>query len=1000
MALNWQTLTVPIASGLAQKGDERALPGQALQIAKDLQFDESGGVQPRYQYDVYGTTFGGGDVRSAYVFDDELMLFTADTVRSLGRAATYSNRSTYLAVAHDEKTVLATTDDQRACDRAELSNVIVYAWQTSATQTVVAAVSKETGAVIAGPTSLTANRYRPRVVALDTKILLTIIDGASSNALKGYILDPTDVATGLATTPTTILAASNENYDVIKVPGADQAAGVIRLTPTTSYTVFTVTAGGTVATSTKAFTCTDAIACAITSDGATMQVIRGNGTNVQGDRITMSGLSTAASGQAIGTIASATVEQITCEYVSTTCHVFWHKVTSPSAGAINLTKYNTVTTGGTIGTQADFRNSLGIASRAFVYNSNVYFWGVFGTSSRFDATSSLPASSFSVAAQNVYLLYRHDGVLCGKAAFNKAEGYTPLASHLPGVALVSGTTGFAWCGTERRRVDLGGDSRTGYAARAPRDITFTFDSNDARRCARLGKTVYVAGSQIMQWDGESLTECNFHVYPFYFSAIDAGGGSVVTGSYGLKNSWRWMNARGEIERSSTATVGSVDITGGRIQWVNGLALNHTLKTSRPPAVEFWRTEVNPVADSPFYLVSSFDPAVTSNPNRYIANDHTLADLLSTDFHDDAADTSISILETHPENGAELENLPPPPARLIASNDVRLFLARIPGEPTRIYYSKQRIDGMVASFNDALVTEVPPEGGEITGISFLNETLIIFKETAIYALAGDGFTNTGEGANYGPARLIARDVGAVSQEAIGISDKGLFFKSSKGWYLLDRGWQTQYIGAAVVDYDSDTILGVDVMDSQHQIRCVSASRQLIFDTLAGQWAEWSIDTGVTPVGSDIYQNRHIIVATNGIRKQATTASSPEFGLEIETGWIKLTDIQGAARVRWCELLGEWLSDHSIRIRIAYNYDDSSYVDDSLITPTSSGVGQPLQVKFGLSRQQCESFKVRVSLHQEGDQENFPSGLGAKLTALSIEYGVKRGLYRRLPAASKT
>ena len=80
-----------------------------------------------------------------------------------------------------------------------------------------------------------------------------------------------------------------------------------------------------------------------------------------------------------------------------------------------------------------------------------------------------------------------------------------IGGHLPSVHDTA-TDSYAWCGIERRQINLDTKGNSEYAARAPRDITFDFDSDTARRVASLGRTMYISGGQIVQFDGNAPVE--------------------------------------------------------------------------------------------------------------------------------------------------------------------------------------------------------------------------------------------------------------------------------------------------------------------------------------------------------------------------------------------------------------------------------------------------------------------------------------------------------------
>lgn len=1004
MPMNWQTLQLPLAAGLNQRSDDRARQPPYLDVAKDVQFTEVGGLQTRYPFQIQGSAFANSDIRRIYANGDELVVFTQDKLYSWSpERSSWQSMGTYLAVSHDETTISNVSDDQYDCDRAELNGVIAYAWTVSTGTSVGLALRDKTTGSLLYTTSISGH-LRPKLVAMDSTILL-FAGQSGANALDVYVISPSS-GTMFTGASTTVLATTwNSYYDACKVPGSDVAIVVSRHTTTTNYEVRRLNGSGTTLTSaTKALACAGPIACAVDPAGAVIQVVRNSAAGtITGDRLTQATLATAASGQALGTAASATVNQVTVAYKTTgTTAAFFVSSGESTSSTATEAAVGTVTTSGTISSLARFRYATGLASRAFSYNGTVYVWTTF-------AQEAAVSSTLTAQLQNVNFLYDETGTLCGRCLQGIAEGYRPSTGHLPTVALVDGTTQFAWCATQRRKIQLVPPSLVGapkvksYAQRAPRDVVFTFDSNDARRVARLGKTLYITGSELCQYDTKRVTEVGFHTYPYRYSAAEQAAGNLVAGTYAYRLSYRNDNAVGERDRSTTTVVETVTIGAGAFgagpngtTMASGVpSLYHTHRTASADTttIEVWRTGVNPTAEAPFYLVSSIDPSVTSNPNRYLTR--VYSGELSGAFTDEYADATATIKETHPEDGGILESISPPASKIVIATDTRLFLAGIPGEPNRVMYSKLRSEGEVASFNDALFFDVPTLGGAITGLAFLNETLIVFCETAIYAIPGDGYDNLGNGQNYGPARLLAQSVGAVSQEAIATTSEGVVFKSARGWYMLNRGWSANYIGGPISDYDSDTVLAIHALDSKHEIRCLTDQRVLILDTAANQWAEWTIDDGLHAC---LWNNTYYYVNAATVRAEQTDYSAVDYGLQIETAWIKLNDLQGAGSVRTIQILGEYRSAHQLRVQIAYDYD-STFVDDKYWTPSPATVGGPLQLRHGPSRQKVEAIKIRLTAVSASSVADPPASDALKLTGLALEVGVKPTMYRRLPAAQR-
>lgn len=977
--LTWQVVRLSLATTLETKADVRAADPRQLAVVRDVHFDEIGGAGTRLPFlDMGSLVFGGGslaDCRRVVAYGNELLVMTDDEVYSWNEQLDrWVLRGTHLACSIDEQSRFVTTDDQLDADRAELNNTIVYVWQVAGAATIsyAAALDKATGSVLMSPTAINAGATasRPHLVALSTKLLLTFQDGASN--LKAYALDPAAPATALAGAATTILAgAANFFYDAERVPATDTAIVAVRRTVTTSYEVLKVTAALAVTAATKARTCDGPIACAVDPTGTHVQIVRANVTNIQGDLLLVSTLADVFTGQAIGTVLGTPVNQIAAAYRNVQnggqyrCYAFWsfQESTTNSAWA---TKSNFVDDAGSLGAQVTLVRRLGVASRAFSHGGSVYVWLVFGGQSGYYGTGV--SAAFGSSLQNAYFLYRDDAFLVAKSADGEAGGFAASTGRLPGVSLTGGLTSYSWCGVERRVITVDAKS-TNYGARAPRDIVFTFDSNDARRTAPIGKTLYIASGEVLQYDGTQLAEVGFHLFPWFLALIDAGGGSMAPGTYAYKNTVRWDNGQGELDRSSTATVATVVVTGSSVSLVaNWPALYVTHKTVNPPAQEIWRSPVNPQGESPFALVSSKDPAGTANPNRYVAND-IAADSLPT-FNDFLSDAQAGARETNPENGLAIGALSPPGASIIIATDTRIFLAGVSGDADAIWYSRERGDNEVASFHDTLRVDVPREGGRITSIWFLDDVLYASRETAIYALPGVGLDNLGQGQNFGPARTISLDVGCVSHDAQALTPVGLLFKSRKGWYLLN-GRDVRYVGGNVAAFDDDTVHAVNVMHSKHHVRILTSGRMLVWDYRQlidstnepgpGQWAEWTIADGVHAC---VWQGRHVYLTAAGPRIEAASFAGTTHGLDIETKWIPPAELQGAAKVKAAGILGEHRSEHLLRIRAArdWQYDGAGnvvYFDDRVWTPPATAVGSALQVMPCLTQWSMQALKLRIT-----------------------------------------
>lgn len=968
----YEMIDIPLNAGLNTKADAKSLNPPDLVAASDIQFDDVGGIQTRPQFqaitDAAGNTIA--DIRKLAVYQDELVAFSKDKLWSYSSGdGLWTERAEYLAVKVDEDSRFVTTGEQFDCDRAELGGIVMFCWSEttpSGTTSYVAAVDKASGSVKLGKTALASGEVRPKLLAGGTRIFL-ICHGSSANTLVCRAYDPATLTADTGSVAVTSLDA----FDAIVNPtntGEVLAAG----SRASNYRIYSFQSDATATTeATRTITTDGAIAIAMNEADGEIAIVYSATGQIKADFYDEA-YASVANDIAVGTGIGVTTDQVSAIYQGDSdLRVFWSNGESTSFTPAFTVETNTCTNAGA-DTETVVAMRVGLASKPFIHDSQVFIWVAFAGVSTGAITGQL---------QNAYFLFRSDGLLVAKAVATSAGGFAINEGHLPTVQPL-GSGSFAWCGIQRGIVILGQDQK-GYSARSPQEIVFEFDSNEARRTAQLGKTLYIAGGIVSQYDGSNIAELGFHAFPWHLS-ISAGATGLLTGSYNYKQTYSWFNAQGEFERSTTASIATSATLSTDKATVTGINLHLSAKTGDggEVSIEYWRQVASAPFGAPFYLVSSRDPAATGD-NKYQEN--SLVGGSITSFSDNISDADLISRPTNEENaGLSLESLAPTAAKIVIATQERLIFAGIPGAPNRVSYTLLRKNGEVARCNDALSVDLPSEGGDVTAIGFLNETLIVFKEHAIYALPGDGYDNNGGGQNYGPARILNSDVGALNAESVALTPKGLVFKSAKGWFLLDHGQSAIYVGGAVADYDSETILAVCSMEDQQQVRFQTASRLLVWDYLVNQWSSWSLSGSVDGV---VWNGvHHLVNATaDGIIAQADTHSGagdlPQ--LDLETAWVKPDGLQGYALVRRLLLLGERLGAHDLRIRVAYNYDDT-WIDDKTWT-VSPAVAGTLQLEHGLSRPKCESVKFRITAQAIG-AATAPVTSALNLTGMSLE--VKR------------
>jgi hypothetical protein len=124
---------------------------------------------------------------------------------------------------------------------------------------------------------------------------------------------------------------------------------------------------------------------------------------------------------------------------------------------------------------------------------------------------------------------------------------------------------------------------------------------------------------------------------------------------------------------------------------------------------------------------------------------------------------------------------------------------------RVIYSKLFEDFIAPEHNSTLAINLGDER-DLTAIGKLDDKVIVFEPDDIHVIYGEGPDNRGQGQDFA-VHYISTDVGCSDQESVVETPMGLLFYSApRGFYLLDRNLQIQFIGKGV----EDVALGINVI----------------------------------------------------------------------------------------------------------------------------------------------------------------------------------------------
>lgn len=661
--------------------------------------------------------------------------------------------------------------------------------------------------------------------------------------------------------------------------------------------------------------------------------------------------------------------------------------------------------------------SVGLASKAFIIDGIIYFLAAY--SSSFQPTYFLVNGSISTSASPA---------LIAKLAYENGGGY--LTNGLPSVTVDGSTASIAYLYKDLIEAvsdsNSAGTITTGgvYSQTGINLVSFNFGTAGLIT-AEIGANLNITGGFLWAYDGYSLTEQGFHLYPDSVQETGTAttGGHMIAQIYYYQATYEWTDNQGNAFRSAGSIPIKVDLTASMTATnevtITVPTLRITAKTANPVKIVVYRWST---AQQNFYQITS-----VAAP---ILNDSTTDSITFTDPNSDASILGNNIIYT---TGGVIEDIGAPAFKSVFLFDDRLF-GITAEDPNLLWLSKQVIEATPVEMSDLLTMYIAPNvgaqgpsGALLCGFP-MDDKACIFKASSILYFNGTGPDNTGANSQYSPPLLITSTVGCSNQNSIVFMPNGLMFefKSEAGnqIWLLGRDLSTQYIGAPVEAFTQNaTVQSAVNIPGSNQVRfTMSSGVTLMYDYYYGQWGTF---VGVPALSSTLYQGLHTFIDQYDRVFQETPGQYLDGGnpvlLSFSTSWLSLAGLQGYQRAYFFYLLGTYFTPHKLNLLIAYDYN-SSPVQNTLISPINYGpaYGSSAMPVYGqlnpygggssdsgassnieqwrvfLSKQRCTSFQITL---QEIYDPSFgeAAGQGFTLSGLNLVVGIKKG-WRPQPSAT--
>ncbi len=654
----------------------------------------------------------------------------------------------------------------------------------------------------------------------------------------------------------------------------------------------------------------------------------------------------------------------------------------------------TITSLGVTGPTSTVLRSVGLASKAFILNDQIYVMAIY--SSPFQPTN---------------FLINQDGQVIARLAYSNAGGY--YTTGLPSVTISGSKVSAAYLikdSIQAVNKSQGNPNPTGiYSQTGINLVTFDLGFTNIST-SEIGNNLNISGGFVWAYDGYQPVEQNFFVWPDSVEATwSATGGNIPAkpdsstniNAYFYQVTYEWSDNQGNVFRSAPSIPVAVTTTGtgviGSIT-VNIPTLRLTYKINNPVKIVVYRWSLG--------QQNYYQTTLIQNPTL---NDTTVDSITFVDTHSDAQILGNNLIYT---TGGVLEDIAPPATDSLTLFNSRLWL--IDSEDRNLlWYSKQVIEATPVEMSDLLTIFVAPtvgvngSTGVMTALSAMDDKLIIFKRDAAYYLNGIGPDNTGSSSQYSDPVFITATVGCANQDSIVFMPNGLMFQSDKGIWLLNRSLSTEYIGAPVEKFTKDALVKSALsIPGTNQVRfTLDSGIILIYDYFYGQWGTF---TNIPAISSTLYQGLNTYVNRLGQVFQETPGKfidgSAPVQMRFTTGWMNLAGLQGFERAYMFFLLANYLSPHRLSVQIAYDYAPSAsqvvtinpdnfspaWGSDPLYgdSPVWGGASSLEQWRIFFSQQKCQAFQISI---QEMFDPSFGTapGAGFTMSGLDLVVGLKKG-----------
>lgn len=973
MALQKQQIPIPLGQGINTKVDKKQQFLNTLRRAENVLFETIGKMRKRYGYDKLQLRNTNNDVitgaNRVAAFKNELEIFASNRLYSLSDTLQQVvDKGPLYAVEPVTKPVLHSSLSHVWHDMYENDTLQVFAYVNSANEVRYSVLDKNTGSIIVS-NDLVGTGTRVKIATLNNYAHIIYCNGVNLNFRRVNLAVPTSIEAQQSLVNN--LDAAAQVFDAGAL--ADKIIVWYNSTTVGNYLRYILIDSNGLAGSGSSIAGSDqSTALAVLIDSLSrIIVIQATTTDVN---YTILGSNLATTTVPITSIETITdVDNVGVVQTDTSDYHVYYQITDADTDKYFIRQCS-VDAVGAVGLPSLFKRSVGLAAKPFMYLGNPYV-----------------ITSFVTEVQQTYFVLDSAGTVIAK--FLPGLGGPHSTGMLPNTFV----NGSLVAVSSFIKTKLVADELTFFSVLGINVTRLNFAPTKSLLNAVLGENLHIAGGILQMYDGDVVVEHGFHVFP---ETVEAGaatvmGGFMSDGNYGYVAVYRWTDNYGQEHRSARSANLDVILSGGGTTQTQEIIIPTLRLTAKSDVViELYRTENN---GDIYYLTGT------------IANNPAVDELTIIDVRADSSLISQLPLYT---TGGVLDNGPAPSLSVIGVHTASNRLMGVGENSNLLLYSKIRQQGQPVEWNESLQKVLDPIGGKVTAIASMDEKAVIFKEDAILFISGAGPNNLGEQDTFTEPERISVDVGCIEADSVVLTPLGLMFKSRKGIYLLNRSLQTEYIGAPVEEYNGLTITSAKIIGQFNHVRFTTSNGDCL--VYSYDYNLWGTFTNHAALGAEVIGNDYYYVRSSSELYKENRTSFSDNGRPIkmllEFGWLSFASLQGFQRAYKAMILGDWFSEHKLRIKVGYDFNEA-WVQDVLIDPTPDiinpatygsespygsgspygGDGNVYQARIDFAIQKCQSIKLQIS------DEQLVAGEGLSLSNISLQVGGKTGLFK--PSQSK-